>query len=467
MKEAIVEQQIKILELHRQGFSESLQRELTISLKPTSILGPPQLTTLSNSTREVPPHLSRSEVVSPPHSIRSPPYQPIYNPPMIQQPAPQCPPPTSVVSPPSGCEPHLGYANIPHNCVPAQTRHRPRRLPQEARSPPLVANPPHNSEPIAMAVPEPQSQEASQVSQPSRASRALSDPPPPSKYITGDEDEYWSDVDSSQYDELGAFTTPPSLAKGTTISDDFVDDPLMTPPGNCVARDMTGVGSWFGWIDGRRELPQHRPFPFSASRQENALDTEGDNLDGPTPVPTPSTKHNQTESLTGPSMIPAQSDSIWGGSNAGISEPVVRPPPSSIRVSGFVWRSSVKNEEPVTIRAQNQPSPKLSLGSVWGGITKDEDGVRDGDNASFIGNSTRSGLDDVKLSRKRTVPLEDTDVQKAPNRKTESASTPTSAESAANISDSTNLRNEKPVPPLPTPEGAFFCGYLVPCRPQH
>ena len=274
-------------------------------------------------------------------------------------------------------------------------------------------------------------------------------------------------MDSSPYDELGVFTTPPSLAKGTIISDDFADDPLMTPPGNFVARDMTGVGSWFGWIDGRREPPQHRSFPFTASRQEITLHTEGDNLDDPAPVPTPSTKHKQTESSTGPSMIPAQSNSVWGGSNTGVSEPVVRLPPSSIRVSGSVWRSSVNNEEPVTIGARNQPSPNLSLSSVWGGIAKDEDSVRDGDNASFIGNSIRSGLDDVESSRKRAVPLEDTDLQKEPNSKTESGSTLTSAESAANVGDSTNLRNEKPMPPLPTPEGAFFVDNLVPCRPQH
>jgi hypothetical protein len=674
---------------------------LTPSRPPTStsILSPPQSTTffppnstLSSPTREVPSHPPRSGVISPPRSVLSTPRsilslprQTVHNPPIIQQPAPRHPP-TSIISPPlsapspsivsplppaqlplspphnsppGGRESDFEYADIPYNHVPQETTRQPRRFPQEAQSPPLVADPPHNFESIPMAMPEPQqvpapvyhrdldqnrprplsdipeatqSQEASQVSRlshishlSSRVSQVLSHLPPPSEHTT-EGDEYQSGLDSSQYDELDAFTTPPNLAKGSVINDDdFVNDPLMTPPGNTVMRNMAGVGSGFGESDKRRESdppPQYQYLPFStsddqnpvtggdlsgdgqpaqepgdtASRSENALYSKGDNADGPTPVPTPPTKHKRTESSARPSMIPVRGNSIWGGSNLSISEPVVRsPPPSSIRGGGSVWGGSTKDEEPATIRVRDQPEPKSNRGSlwgsIWGGSTKDEGSVRedipvepvrrdsrqsresrdrsvkaesvkpprsarepsavrsavskvpsvrddksaldsaigerkrdspqplsrqptgngsirggstlgsvkgehrpsqepsqpqpsqqsvrgdrsglDGgwDNASVTGKPTKSGLDDAKSSRERTVPLEDTGVQRGLNREGESGAPPTPAKSTASISASVSLRSEKPgmegLPPFPVPEGKFSVDKLVPCRPRY
>ena len=208
---------------------------------------------------------------------------------------------------------------------------------------------------------------------------------------------------------MDAFTTPPYLAKGSVINDDdFVNDPLMTPPGNTVARNMAGVGSGFGETDKRRESdppPQYQYIPFSAfedqnpatgrdlsddtrrgqeardaaSRPEKDSHSNGDNGDEPTPAPT---KHSRTESSARPSMIPVRGNSVWGGSNLGISEPTVRPPPpSSVRGGGSVWGGSVKDEEPATIRARDLPAPKPNRGSlwgsIWGGSAKDEGSVRD------------------------------------------------------------------------------------------
>jgi len=259
-----------------------------------------------------------------------------------------------------------------------------------------------------------QSQEASQVSRlshishlSSRVSQALSHLPPPSEHSTeGDEPEYQS-LDNSQYDELDAFTTPPHLEEGTVINDDdFVNDPLMTPPGNTVARNMTGVGSGFGESDRRRESdppPQYQYLSFSASddqhpatggdpsgdgrpgqdttsRPDKASYSKGDNADEPTP--TPVTKHKRSESSARPSMIPVRGNSLWGGSNLGISEPAVQPPPpSSVRGGGSVWGGSVNDEEPATIRARDQPASKSNRGSIWGSIwggsAKDEGSIRD------------------------------------------------------------------------------------------
>jgi len=460
---------------------------LTPSRPPTStsILSPPQSTTffppnsaLSSPISEVSPHPPRSGVISPPRSILStprsilgPPRQTVHNPPIIQQPAPRHPPPTSIISPPlsapspsivsplpptqlplspphnsplGGRESDLEYVDIPYNHVPQETTRQPRRFPQEAQSPPLVADPPHKFESIPMAMPEPQhvppsvyprdldqnrprplsdipeatqSQEASQVSRlshishlSSRVSQALSHLPPPSEHTTeGDEPEYQSGLDSSQYDEPDAFTTPPNLAKGSVINDDdFDNDPLMTPPGNTVARNMAGVGSGFGETDRRKESdpsPQYQYLPFRAfdpategdlsgdsqqaqdsrnvaSRPEKASYSKGDNVDEPTPALTPPTKHKRTESSARPSMIPVRGNSVWGGSNLSISGPAIRPPPpSSVRGGGSVWGDSVKDEEPVTIRARDQPAPKSNRGSIWGSIwgssTKDEGSVRD------------------------------------------------------------------------------------------
>ena len=260
-----------------------------------------------------------------------------------------------------------------------------------------------------------QSQEASQVSRlshishlSSRLSQALSHLPPPSEHTTeGDDRDYQSGLDSSQYDELDAFTTPPGMVKGSVITDDHpIDDPLMTPPANNV-RNMTGVGSGFGETDRRREsdpLPQYQYIPFSAfddqdpatgrdpsgdghpgqeardatSRSEKTSYNKGDNADEPTPA----TKHKRTESSARPSMIPVRGNSVWGGSNLGVSEPTVRPPPSpSVRGGGSVWGGSVKDEEPGTIRARDQPAPKSNRGSIWGSIwggsAKDEGSVLD------------------------------------------------------------------------------------------
>jgi len=455
---------------------------ITPSRPSTSILSPPQSTTffppnstLPSPTREVPSHLPRSGIVSPPRSILStprsilsPPRQTVHNPPIIQQPSPRHPPPTSIISPPlsapspsiasplppaqlplspphnspsGGRESDLEYADIPYNHVPQNTTRQ--SLPQEAQSPPLVADPPHNFESIPMAIPEPQhvpasvyqrdldqnrprplsdipeatqSQEASQVSRlshishlSSRVSQTLSYLPPPSEHTTeGEEPEYQSGLDSSQYDELDAFTTPPNLVKGSVINDDFVDDPLMTPPGNTVARNMTGVGSGFGEPDRRRDSdppPQYQYLPFSASddqhpatgrdlsgdgrpgqearnttSQPEASYSKGDHADEPTPTPT--TKHKRTESSARPSMIPVRGNSLWGGSNPDISEPAVQPPPPpSIRGGGSVWGGSVKDEEPAMIRARDQPVSKSNRGSlwgsIWGGSAKDEGSIRD------------------------------------------------------------------------------------------
>jgi len=452
---------------------------LTPSRPPTSILSPPQSTTffppnstLSSPTREVPLHLPRSEVVSPPRSILStprsilsPPRQTVHNPPIIQQPAPRHPPPTSIISPPlsapspsvvsplppaqlplspphnsppGGRESDLEYADVPYNHIPQDVTRRPHRFPQETQSPPLVADRPHDFEPILMPMPEPhrvsasayqrdldqnrprplsdipeatQSQEASQVSRlshishlSSRISQALSHLPPPSEHTTeGDEREYQSGLDSSQYDdELDAFTTPPGLAKGSVINDDdFVSDPLMTPPGNTAARNMTGVGSGFGETDRKGESdppPQHRYLPFGALNGQNSAtgtDPNGDGhpgqeagnaasrlVDQSTPPPTPASKHKRKESSSRPSGIPVRGNSVWGGSNVGTSEPAVRPPPpSSVHGGGSVWGGSVKDEEPATIRARDQPAPKSNRGSlwgsIWGGSAKDEGSIRD------------------------------------------------------------------------------------------
>ena len=266
-----------------------------------------------------------------------------------------------------------------------------------------------------------QSQEASQVSRlshishlSSRLSQALSHLPPTSEHTTEeDEREYQSGLDSSQFDdEPDAFTTPPNLAKGSVINDDdFVDDPLMTPPGNTAARNMAGVGSGFGEPDRRREPdppPQYQYVPFSAfddqnpatgrdlsddgqqvqeprdaaSRPEKASYSKGDSADEPTPAPTPPTKHKRTESLVRPSMIPVRGHSAWGGSNLSTLDSAVRPPPpSSVRGGGSVWGGSVKDEEPATIKARDQPAPKSNRGSIWGSIwggsTKDEGSVQD------------------------------------------------------------------------------------------
>ena len=459
---------------------------LTPSRPPTSILSPPQSTTffppnstLSSPTRETPSHLPRSGVVSPPRSILStprsilsPPRQTVHNPPIIQQPAPRHPPPTSIISPPlsapspsivsplppvqlplspphnsppGGRESDLEYADIPYNHVPQHTTRQPRRFPQEAQSPPLVADPPHNFESIPMAMPEPQhgpasvdqrdlgenrprplsdipeatqSQEASQVSRlshishlSSRVSQVLSHLPPPSEHTTeGDERDYQSGLDSSQYDELDAFTTPPNLAKGSVINDgDPVDDPLLTPPANTAVMNVAGVGSGFGDPDRRRESdppPQYQYLPFgtfddqnpvarrdlsnngqpgqeardAASRPEKTSRRKGDNADEATTVPTPTTKHKRTESSARPSLIPVRGNSVWGGSNVGVSEPPVQPPPpSSVRGGGSVWGGSVRDDESATIRSRDQPAPKSNRGSIWGSIwggsAKDEGSV--------------------------------------------------------------------------------------------
>ena len=409
-------------------------------------------------------------VLSTPRSILSPPRQTVHNPPIIQQPAPRHPPTTSIISPPlsapspsivsplppaqlplspphnsppGGRESDLEYADVPYNHVPQETERQSRPFPQETQSPPLVADPLHSFQPIPMPVPEShqepasihprdldqnrprplsdipeatQSQEASQVSRlshishlSSRISQALSNLPPPSEHTTeGDEREYQSGLESSQYDELDAFTTPPNMAKGSVINDDDpINDPLMTPPGNTGLRNMTGIGSGFGEPDRRREsdppLQYQQYIPFSAfddqrvtgrddgqpgrgtggaaSRLEK-LPVKGDNTGEPTAAPTPPTKHKRTESSARPSMIPVRGSSVWGGSNLGISESSVRPPPpSSVHGGGSVWGDSTKDDEPATIRARDQPASKSNRGSIWGSIwggsTKDEGSVRD------------------------------------------------------------------------------------------
>ena len=260
-----------------------------------------------------------------------------------------------------------------------------------------------------------QSQEASQVSRlshishlSSRVSQTLSQLPPPSEHTTDeDEREYLSGLEGSQYDELDSLSTPPNLAEGTVINDDV--DPLLTPPGNAAGRNMTGVGSGFGESD-RRESdppPQYQYIPFSAfddqnpatgrdlsgdgqpeqevrdsaSRQENSSYGKSDNTDQ-IPAPTPPTKHKRAESSAKPSKIPVRGNSVWGGSDVGTSEPAVRPPPpSSVHGGRSVWGGSVKDEEPATIRARDQPAPKSNRGSlwgsIWGGSAKDEGSIRD------------------------------------------------------------------------------------------
>ena len=454
---------------------------LTPSRPPTSVLSPPQSTTffppistLSSPAREVSSDLPRPGIISPPRSVLStprsilgPPRQTLHNPPIIQQPAPRHPPPTSIISPPlsapspsiisplppaqlplspphnsppGGRESDLEYTDIPYNHVPQHTTRQPRRFPQEAQSPPLVADPPHNFESIPIPMPEPhhvpatpnqrdldqnrprplsdipeatQSQEASQVSRlshisrlSSRISQALSHLPPPSEHTTEDDHDYQSGLDSSQYYETDALTTPPGL-KGTVITDDHpADDILQTPP-TPSARNVTGAGSGFEETDRRREAdppPQYQSIPFSAfddqdpaagrdpngdghlgqevrdagSRPEKTSYNKGDNLDEPIPA----TKHKRTESSARPSMIPVRGNSVWGGSNLGVSEPTVRLPPSpSVRGGGSVWGGSVRDEEPGTIRARDQPAPKSNRGSlwgsIWGGSAKDEGSVLD------------------------------------------------------------------------------------------
>ena len=455
---------------------------LVPSRPPTAILSPPQSTTffppnstLSSSSREVPPQMPRSGVLSPPRSILSTPRsilslprQTVHNPPIIQQPAPRHPPATCIISPslsapspsiasplppaqlplspphnspPGGRESDFEYSEISYNHVPQDPIRQPRRFPQEARSPPLVADPPRSFESITTAMPEPrpepapddpdqnrprplsdipeatQSQEASQVSRlshishlSSRISQVLSNLPPPSEHTTEGE-EYQSGLDSSQYDELDAFTTPPNLAKGSVIDDDDpINDPLTTPPGNSGTRNMTGIGSGFGESDRRRgpdPPPQYPYIPFSAfddQKRATGRDLGGDGRpahevrnaaswpekaslrgrtsDELTPAPTPTSKHKRTESSARPSMIPVRGNSVWGGSNVGVSEPTVRPPPpSSVHGGGSVWGDSAKDEELATIRVRDPPAPKSNRGSIWGSIwggsAKDEGSVRD------------------------------------------------------------------------------------------
>jgi len=252
-----------------------------------------------------------------------------------------------------------------------------------------------------------QSQEASQVSRlshishlSSRISQVLSHLPPPSEHTTEeDENEYQS------LDEPDILTTPPNLERGSTINDDDPIDELMTPPGN-PPRNMAGVGSGFGEPDRRRESdppPQYQYLPFStlddqnpavgrdpggghpgqeareaASRPEKPSHNKGENVD----ESTPSTKHKRSESSARPSMIPVRGNSVWGGSDLGVSGQTVRPPPTqSVRGGGSVWGGSVKDDDPGTIRARDQPAPKSNRGSIWGSIwggsAKDEGSVRD------------------------------------------------------------------------------------------
>lgn len=194
------------------------------------------------------------------------------------------------------------------------------------------------------------------------------------------------------------------MAKGSVITDDDpIDDPLTTPPAN-RGRNITGAGAGFSETDGRRESdppPQYQYIPFSAFDDQNPAtgrDPSGDGhpgqevRDAPSrpektsynkgDEPTPATKHKRTESSAKPSMIPVRGNSVWGGSNLGVSEPTVRPPPSpSVRGGGSVWGGSVKDEEPGTIRGRDQPAPKSTRGSlwgsIWGGSTKDEGSVLD------------------------------------------------------------------------------------------
>ena len=228
-------------------------------------------------------------------------------------------------------------------------------------------------------------------------SQTLSQLPPPSEHTTeGDEREYQSGLDSSQYDEQDSFTTPPNLPKGSVINDDFVDDPLMTPPGNTAARNIAGVGSGFGEMDRRGEsdpLLQHQYLPFGAINDRNPAtesDPSGDAQPGleardvasrPDNAPAP-TNHKRTESSARPSMIPVRGNSVWGGSNLGISDSTVRPPATlSVRGGESVWGGSAKDEEPSTIRSRDQPTSKSNRssiwGSLWGGSAKDEGSVRD------------------------------------------------------------------------------------------
>ena len=166
---------------------------------------------------------------------------------------------------------------------------------------------------------------------------------------------------------------------------------------------MTGIGSGFGDNDRRRESdppPQYQYLPLAAfDDQQRALgmDISGDGQPGLearertsfksdgtgplTPAPTPATKHKRTESSARPSMIPVRGNSVWGGSNVGVSEPVRPPPPSSLGGGGSVWEDSGKDDEPATIRARDGPAPKSNRGSlwgsIWGGSAKDEGSIRD------------------------------------------------------------------------------------------
>ena len=433
----------------------SPSREIPSQIPRSGVVSPPR--SILSTPRSI---------LSTPRSILSLPRQMVHNPPLIQQPAPRHPPVTSIISPPlsapspsiisplppaqlplspphnsppGGRESDIEYPDTPYNHVPQDAIRQPQSFSQEARSPPLViADPPHNFQSIAMSMPEPQpapansrdldqnrprplsdipeatqSQEASQVSRlshishlSSRLSQALSNLPPPSEHTTeGDEPEYLSGLDSSQYEEVDAFTTPPHMSKGSVINDDDpINDPLLTPPAHTAGRNMTGIGSGFGEFDGRRESntpPQYIPFGvFDDENRRTGRDVGVDGrprqeardiaswsekaslnsraADEPTPAPMPATKHKRTESSARPSMIPVRGSSVWGGSNNGISEPSIRPPPlSSVHGGGSVWGGSTNDEEPGTGRVRDPPAPKSLWGSIWGGSAKDEASVRD------------------------------------------------------------------------------------------
>lgn len=443
----------------------------TTFFPPTSALPSPSREAPSQMPRSGVVSPPRS-IISTPRSILSPPRQTVHNPPIIQQPSPRHPLPTSIISPPlsapspsitsplpparlplspphnsppGGRDSDLEYSDVTYNHVPQNAIRQPRRFSQDAQSPPLVADPPRKFEKFAMNMPEPhheptpadstnldknrprplsdipeatQSQEASQVSRlshisqlSSRISQVLSNLPPPSEHTTeGEEPGYQTGLESSQYDELDSFTTPPYMPQGAVITDDDpINDPLLTPPANAAAKNMTGIGSGFGEPDRRRESdppPQHQYIPFGAfddKKHATGRDFGGDaqpgqetrdaaswsekgslrgrTVDELTPAPTPTTKHKRTESSARPSMIPVRGNSVWGGSNVGSSEPTVRPPPpSSVHGGGSVWGGSTMDEEPATIRSRDPP-PKSNRGSIWGSIwggsAKDEGSLRD------------------------------------------------------------------------------------------